>query len=60
LLHGEFAHVLRHRRFDGVLANPPYVPGPELSHIRGAARSWEAAPTGRSMLDPCAGHCPTC
>ncbi|WP_280274029.1 HemK2/MTQ2 family protein methyltransferase [Nocardia wallacei] len=52
LLHGEFDRVLRNRRFDTVLANPPYVPGPEPSAAHGAARAWEAGPNGRALLDP--------
>ncbi|MBF6170673.1 HemK2/MTQ2 family protein methyltransferase [Nocardia blacklockiae] len=50
---GEFARVLRRGdRFDAVLANPPYVPGPDLGPARGAARAWEAGPDGRAVLDP--------
>ncbi|GCD93070.1 HemK2/MTQ2 family protein methyltransferase [Embleya hyalina] len=41
------------RRFDVVLANPPYVPSerPELPR-RGPSRAWDAAPNGRALLDP--------
>ncbi|WP_307719291.1 methyltransferase [Nocardia mexicana] len=52
LLHGEFAEVLGHRRFDVVLANPPYVPGPVPTPTYGPARAWEAGPAGRAVLDP--------
>ncbi|WP_067674900.1 HemK2/MTQ2 family protein methyltransferase [Nocardia miyunensis] len=52
LLRNDFAHVLRHRRFDTVLANPPYVPGPSAPPSRGRAKAWEAGPTGRALLDP--------
>lgn len=41
------------RRFDVILANPPYVPSdrsrpPE----RGGSRAWEAGTDGRALLDP--------
>ncbi|RCW44613.1 release factor glutamine methyltransferase [Halopolyspora algeriensis] len=41
------------RRFDVVLANPPYVPsaGP-FPPERGGARSWDAGSDGRAVLDP--------
>ncbi|GAB2714468.1 methyltransferase [Nocardia thraciensis] len=52
LLHGEFTRVLARRRFDAVLANPPYVPGPSPVPSDGPTRAWEAGPTGRSVLDP--------
>lgn len=38
--------------YDLVLANPPYVPGPHSRCARGAARAWDAGPTGRDVLDP--------
>ncbi|MDQ2676341.1 MAG: methyltransferase [Actinomycetota bacterium] len=38
------------RRFDWIVANPPYVPGPEVE-ARGAARAWEAGPDGRRFID---------
>ncbi|WP_328296577.1 methyltransferase [Streptomyces sp. NBC_00435] len=52
VLHGDFAVRTRGRRFDLVLANPPYVPSPRArlpSH--GAARAWEAGPDGREVVD---------
>ena len=52
LLHGEFSRVLRRRRFDTVLANPPYVPGPEPALDRRRGRAWNAGSAGRSVLDP--------
>ncbi|WP_024803564.1 HemK2/MTQ2 family protein methyltransferase [Nocardia sp. BMG51109] len=52
LVRGEFTRVLRHRRFDAVLANPPYVPGPEPTARGGRARAWNAGPAGRAVLDP--------
>lgn len=38
------------RRFDWIVANPPYVPGPDIE-ARGAARAWEAGPDGRRFID---------
>lgn len=39
-------------RFDLIVANPPYVPGPEDElPERGLARAWEAGPRGRVFLD---------
>lgn len=52
VLHGDLAARARDRRFDLVLANPPYVPSPAPhppSH--GAARAWDAGRDGREMID---------
>jgi release factor glutamine methyltransferase len=38
-------------RFDLVLANPPYVPGPGVVAAQGRARAWDAGPDGRAVLD---------
>jgi methylase of polypeptide subunit release factors len=38
---------VRGERFDLILANPPYVPGPPPSR-RGAARAWDAGDDGRA------------
>ncbi|HZG04052.1 MAG TPA: HemK2/MTQ2 family protein methyltransferase [Streptomyces sp.] len=45
------------RRFDVVLANPPYVPSPDRElPRRGAAMCWDGGPDGRAVLDRlCAG-----
>ncbi|MEU2390822.1 HemK2/MTQ2 family protein methyltransferase [Streptomyces sp. NPDC007369] len=52
VLHGDFAARTRGRRFDLVLANPPYVPSPEpRPPVRGAARAWDAGPSGRLVID---------
>jgi release factor glutamine methyltransferase len=51
LLRSDLGCVLRQRRFDVIVANPPYVPGPAVT-ARGRARAWEAGPTGRAVLDP--------
>jgi release factor glutamine methyltransferase len=39
------------RRFDLVVANPPYVPSISDAPGRGPARAWEAGPDGRMYLD---------
>ena len=40
------------RRFDLVLANPPYVPGPGPPPSRHrSARCWDAGPDGRALLN---------
>ncbi|MER5209817.1 HemK2/MTQ2 family protein methyltransferase [Streptomyces sp. NPDC002838] len=40
------------RSFDLILTNPPYVPTPEAGRPpRGTARSWDAGPDGRFVLD---------
>ncbi|NKY51489.1 methyltransferase [Nocardia vermiculata] len=38
--------------YDLILANPPYVPGPNSASARGRARAWDAGPLGRDILDP--------
>jgi release factor glutamine methyltransferase len=37
-------------RFDMIMANPPYVPGP-APPARGQARAWDAGEDGRTLLD---------
>jgi release factor glutamine methyltransferase len=50
--HGDLLRPVRGRRFDFVLANPPYVPCPEgRSASRGLARAWDAGLDGRLLLD---------
>lgn len=47
------------RKFDVVLANPPYVPCEQRELIdRGPSRAWNAAPDGRALLDPLCSHAP--
>lgn len=52
----ECRNALRHpagRRFDVVLANPPYVPCEDRElRRRGPSRAWNAARDGRALLDP--------
>ncbi|MFF3412976.1 HemK2/MTQ2 family protein methyltransferase [Streptomyces sp. NPDC002742] len=52
VLHGDFAARTRGRRFDVVLANPPYVPSPSPDlPSSGPARAWDAGPDGRVVID---------
>ncbi|MEV6072322.1 methyltransferase [Nocardia sp. NPDC052001] len=50
-IHGDFRTALRGRRFDAVVANPPYVPCADGAPPRGAARSWDAGADGRTAVD---------
>jgi release factor glutamine methyltransferase len=47
---GDMFDAVPDRRFDVIVSNPPYVPGPEVTP-RGLARAWEAGETGRRFLD---------
>lgn len=47
---GDLLDAVRGERFDLILANPPYVPGPPPP-TRGAARAWDAGHGGRAVLD---------
>ena len=67
-LHGVPATVLRGdlfspvapRRFDLVLANPPYVPSGDAPPPRHRmARCWDAGPDGRLLLDRICAEAPT-
>ncbi|MFE2140100.1 HemK2/MTQ2 family protein methyltransferase, partial [Streptomyces sp. NPDC059466] len=52
VLHGDFAAGTNGRRYDIVLANPPYVPSPEIAlPTGGPARAWDAGPDGRLVID---------
>ncbi|MFE9560127.1 HemK2/MTQ2 family protein methyltransferase [Streptomyces sp. NPDC006487] len=59
VLHGDFAARTQGRRFDLVLANPPYVPCPRARpRSYGAARAWDAGPDGRAVIDRICGGAP--
>jgi release factor glutamine methyltransferase len=47
---GDLFAAVAGRRFDLIVSNPPYVPGPDQP-ARGLARSWEAGTRGRAFLD---------
>ncbi|WP_260614281.1 MULTISPECIES: HemK2/MTQ2 family protein methyltransferase [unclassified Streptomyces] len=52
VLHGDFAARTRGRRFDLVLANPPYVPCPDAAvPTSGSRRAWDAGRDGRAVID---------
>jgi release factor glutamine methyltransferase len=48
-LRGDLLAPVAGERFDLVVANPPYLPGPAPPH-RGAARAWDAGADGRALL----------
>ena len=50
-VHGDLFDPVAGRRFDLIVANPPYVPGPVDGPVRGAARAWEGGDNGRSLID---------
>jgi len=47
---GDLFAAVAGERFDLILANPPYVPGPDPPGA-GPARGWEAGEDGRAVLD---------
>ncbi|MFD8232492.1 HemK2/MTQ2 family protein methyltransferase [Streptomyces sp. NPDC059696] len=51
--HGNLFEPVQGRKFDLILANPPYVPSPDGPHRppRGAARAWDAGADGRLVVD---------
>lgn len=50
-LRGDMFDPVRGRRFDLIVANPPYVPAVDEAPPSGAARAWDAGPDGRELLD---------
>ncbi|MFF4902910.1 HemK2/MTQ2 family protein methyltransferase [Streptomyces sp. NPDC001068] len=52
VVHGDLTAVLpSDRRFDLVIANPPYVPAPGSGPSQGPARAWDAGTDGRLLID---------
>ncbi|MDQ3103043.1 MAG: 50S ribosomal protein L11 methyltransferase [Actinomycetota bacterium] len=50
---GRIFEPIGNRRFDLIVANPPYVPSVDKGEeVRGRARAWEAGEDGRRFLDP--------
>lgn len=50
---GSWPESIGRRRFDVVVANPPYVPvGPDQVPVEGPAMAWDAGTDGRSVIDP--------
>jgi release factor glutamine methyltransferase len=54
---GDALELVAGRRFDLVLANPPYVPG-TTRRPRGRHRAWDAGVDGRQMLDRLCANAP--
>jgi release factor glutamine methyltransferase len=50
VLRGDLLAPVGGRRFDLIVSNPPYIPAPGGAP-RGSARSWDAGPDGRELLD---------
>src|SRR5687768_1959513 len=48
---GDMFEPVAGQRFDLIVANPPYVPGPVDGPVRGAARAWEGGDDGRILID---------
>ncbi|MGW6486779.1 HemK2/MTQ2 family protein methyltransferase [Streptomyces sp. NPDC055056] len=60
VLYGDFVACTRGRRFDVVLANPPYVPSPNPEvPSTGPERAWDAGPDGRAVIDRICETAPT-
>ncbi|MGW3247748.1 HemK2/MTQ2 family protein methyltransferase [Streptomyces sp. NPDC001070] len=52
VLRGDLTAPVTGRRFDLIMANPPYVPSPRPRlPSRGPAVAWDAGPDGRALLD---------
>ncbi|MFD3450713.1 HemK2/MTQ2 family protein methyltransferase [Streptomyces sp. NPDC058691] len=52
VLHGDLTAPVTGRRFDLIMANPPYVPSPQAAlPTRGRNMAWDAGFDGRALLD---------
>ncbi|MEU1541038.1 HemK2/MTQ2 family protein methyltransferase [Actinacidiphila glaucinigra] len=52
VLRGDLTAPVTDRRFDLIMANPPYVPSPRARPpSRGRSVAWDAGPDGRVLLD---------
>ena len=51
VLHGDLLAPVADRRFDLIVANPPYVPGPHRPTRRGRGTAWRGGVDGRALLD---------
>lgn len=52
VVRGDLLHPVRHRRFELVVSNPPYVPArDDVLPAAGNARAWDAGKDGRALLD---------
>ncbi|QKV90666.1 methyltransferase [Streptomyces sp. NA02950] len=49
VIRGDLLDPVASRRFDLIVANPPYVPSPDARH--GRAVAWNAGVDGRAMID---------
>jgi release factor glutamine methyltransferase len=49
---GDMLEPVRSETFDLIVANPPYIPGPDELPSRGIARAWEGGADGRKLIDP--------
>lgn len=48
---GDLFGAVPGRRFDLIVSNPPYLPGPTPPPRHGPARAWEGGPRGRLFID---------
>lgn len=48
---GDLFDAVDGQRFDYIVSNPPYLPGPDEAPGQGRARAWEGGPRGRLFLD---------
>lgn len=59
VVRGDLLAPVSGRRFDAILANPPYVPSEDRPPSRhGRARAWDAGLHGRAVLDRICSHAP--